>query len=173
MRTWFLCVMFCFIVHSVGLAQAASTQPTAVNSSVPNLMRFSGAAPGSPAGVVGATFALYAEQDGGSPLWVETQNVDVDASGHYSVLLGAGKKDGLPAELFASGQARWLGVKFGDATESTRVLLVSVPYALKAGDAETLGGLPASAFVQNAGAFQFSQIRFDCSAFVTKFGGTS
>ena len=33
-----------------------------------------------------------------------------------------------------------------------RVLLVSVPYALKAGDAATLGGLPASAFVLNADA---------------------
>lgn len=31
--------------------------------------------------------------------------------------------------------------------EQPRVLLVAVPYALKAGDAETIGGLPASAFV--------------------------
>src|SRR6185312_15395766 len=30
--------------------------------------------------------------------------------------------------------------------EQTRVLLVSVPYAMKAGDANTLGGLPASAY---------------------------
>jgi trimeric autotransporter adhesin len=32
--------------------------------------------------------------------------------------------------------------------EQPRVLLLSVPYALKAADAQTLGGLPASAFVQ-------------------------
>lgn len=31
--------------------------------------------------------------------------------------------------------------------EQSRVLLVAVPYALKAGDAETIGGLPPSAFV--------------------------
>src|SRR3990170_1578308 len=31
--------------------------------------------------------------------------------------------------------------------EQPRILLVSVPYALKAADAETLGGKPASAFV--------------------------
>src|SRR4029077_12251658 len=31
--------------------------------------------------------------------------------------------------------------------EQRRVLLLSVPYALKAADSETLGGLPASAFV--------------------------
>src|ERR1041385_3247005 len=34
-----------------------------------------------------------------------------------------------------------------DAAEQPRVLLVSVPYALKAADAETLSGKPLSAFV--------------------------
>ena len=42
---------------------------------------------------------------------------------------------------------RWLGVEGLDIQATARVLLVSVPYALKAADAETLGGLPASAFV--------------------------
>ena len=32
--------------------------------------------------------------------------------------------------------------------EEPRVALVSVPYAVKAGDAQTLGGLPASAFMR-------------------------
>ncbi len=32
--------------------------------------------------------------------------------------------------------------------EMPRVLLASVPYAMKASDAETLGGLPASAFLR-------------------------
>src|SRR5205814_209313 len=34
-----------------------------------------------------------------------------------------------------------------EAEQQPRVLLVSVPYALKAGDAETLGGKPASAYM--------------------------
>jgi len=34
-----------------------------------------------------------------------------------------------------------------DQTEQPRVLLVSVPYAMKAGDAETVGGLSPSAFM--------------------------
>ena len=34
------------------------------------------------------------------------------------------------------------------------MLLVSVPYAMKAGDAETIGGLPPSAFVLANGAKQ-------------------
>jgi hypothetical protein len=97
-------------------------------------------------GVVGITFSLYEEQSSGAPLWLETQNVQADANGHYSVLLGTTKPDGLPAELFTSEQARWVGVQISGQAEQPRVLLVSAPYALKAGDAETVGGLPASAF---------------------------
>jgi hypothetical protein len=46
-----------------------------------------------------------------------------------------------------TGEARWLGVQVSGQQEQPRVLLVSTPYALKAGDAETVGGLPPSAFV--------------------------
>jgi hypothetical protein len=53
----------------------------------------------------------------------------------------------LPLDLFTSGEARWLGVRINGGEEQPRVLLLSVPYALKAADAETIGGLPASAFV--------------------------
>jgi len=60
-------------------------------------------------------------------------------------LLGANSAHGVPAELFASAEARWLGIQVGQQPEHERILLVSVPYALKAGDAQTLGGRPASA----------------------------
>ncbi len=63
------------------------------------------------------------------------------------MLLGTTTADGLPAELFTSEQARWVGVQISGQSEQPRVLLVSAPYALKAGDAETVGGLPASAFM--------------------------
>jgi hypothetical protein len=130
-----------------------STEPFAAAASsteVPRLIKFSGTllderghvVPG-PAGV---TFALYARQADGAALWLETQNVKPDANGDYIVLLGANSAKGVPAELFASGEARWLGVQPEGQIEQPRVLLVSVPYALKAGDAETLGGKPASAF---------------------------
>ncbi|MBI3895184.1 MAG: hypothetical protein HY313_04565, partial [Acidobacteria bacterium] len=100
-------------------------------------------------GVQGITFALYREQSGGAALWLETQNVQLDEQGRYSVLLGSTQSEGLPQELFSSNEARWLGVQVNlpGEVEQPRVLLVSVPYALKAADAETLGGLPASAFV--------------------------
>jgi hypothetical protein len=63
------------------------------------------------------------------------------------VLLGATQPEGLPLLLFESAEARWLGVSAGELPEQPRVLLVSVPYALKASDADTLGGKPASAYV--------------------------
>jgi hypothetical protein len=131
---------------------ASQAQPTtAASSSVPRLIRYSGIATDDlgkhPSGTVGATFALYKDQQGGAALWVETQNVTVDSSGHYAVQLGATKPEGLPAELFTSGEARWLGVSIHGQAEQPRVLLLSVPYALKAADAETIGGLPPSAFV--------------------------
>jgi len=79
---------------------------------------------------------------------METQNLQVGANGEYTVLLGSTRNDGIPAEAFAAGE-RWLGVHVqgvqGEA-ERPRVLIASVPYSLKAVDAETLGGLPASAF---------------------------
>lgn len=96
-------------------------------------------------GLFGVTFSLYREQSGGSPLWLETQNVRA-TNGHYTVMLGA-SSHGLPMEFFSSGQARWLGVQAQGQAEQPRVLLLSVPYALKAGDAQTIGGLPPSAFV--------------------------
>ncbi len=134
------------------LGSAAAQTPA--GSALPRLVRFSGIAKdagGNPAtGVTGITFALYAEQTGGAPLWSETQNVAAGAGGHYTVLLGAAKSEGLPADLFTAEQAHWVGVSVEGQAEQPRILLVSAPYALKAGDAETLGGLPPSAFLMAA-----------------------
>jgi trimeric autotransporter adhesin len=122
-------------------------------NSVPRLVQFNGTLKDSAArsveGVVSVTFALYAEQDGGAPLWTETQNVFAEANGHYNALLGTATSGGFPAELFSasSGSSRWLGVTVARQPEQPRVLLASVPYALKAADADTLGGLPASSYV--------------------------
>jgi hypothetical protein len=95
------------------------------------------------------TVSIYADERGGAPLWEETQQVAVDANGRYSILLGASRPDGLPLDLFASGEARWMERRFERRGEHTqpRVLMASVPYALKASDADTLGGRPASAYV--------------------------
>jgi hypothetical protein len=141
---------------AMALCGGAQAQTAAAGSALPRLVRFSGTAKdaaGNPVtGVAGITFALYAEQTGGAPLWTETQNVPAGAGGHYTVLLGAAKSEGLPADLFTAEQAHWVGVSVEGQAEQPRILLVSAPYALKAGDAETLGGLPPSAFLLAAPA---------------------
>jgi len=123
---------------------------------VPRLVNYSGKAVDvdgkSIAGTAGVTFAIYSEQTGGSPLWLETQNIQADSKGNFTAQLGATKSEGLPLDLFTSGEARWLGVRINGGEEQPRVLLLSVPYALKAADAQTLGGLPASAFMLAAPA---------------------
>jgi hypothetical protein len=136
-------------------ASQVAERPFAVETTqdgVPRLVQFTGTLKDSAArpiaGPASVTFAIYANQDGGTALWSETQNVLADANGHYNVLLGAASANGgLPASLFGSSEPRWLGVTVAREAEMPRVLLASVPYALKAGDADTLGGLPASAYV--------------------------
>jgi hypothetical protein len=137
--------LFCSLLNA---QQTATSGSSAV---VPPLVNFSGKALDAQgkivSGVAGMTFAIYQEESAGSPLWLETENVQADAKGNYTVQLGATKPDGLPLDLFTSGEARWLGVTVNGGQEQPRILLLSVPYALKAADAQTLGGLPASAFV--------------------------
>src|SRR5580658_5032562 len=81
-------------VPGMAFAQAATNSTMAV----PRLIRFSGALgnmPGKPAtGLVGVTFSLYEEEQGGTPIWTETQNVQADASGRYTVVLGSTKNEG-------------------------------------------------------------------------------
>jgi hypothetical protein len=130
-------------------AQNSISSPGAAQ--VPPVIQFSDVArseAGSPlAGTIQITFSLYNDSRGGEALWSETQSVTPDGSGHYSIYLGITKLNGVPTTLFTSGQAHWLGVQVQGQTEQPRVFLVSVPYAMKAGDAATVGGLPPSAFM--------------------------
>jgi hypothetical protein len=140
---------FSLLGSSLNAQQQPASAPIA--ATVPRLVNFSGKtadAQGKPiAGIAGVTLSIYKEQYEGAPLWLETQNIQADTKGNYTVQLGATKPNGLPLDLFSSGDARWLGVTVNGGQEQPRVLLLSVPYALKAADAETIGGLPPSAFV--------------------------
>ncbi len=157
LQSRFKCVGLC-LLSSVLVAQQPDTgrSSTLAAAAVPRLVNFSGRvadAQGKPIpGIAGVTFAIYKGQYEGPPLWLETQNVTADARGSYTVQLGAAKPAGLPLDLFTSGEAHWLGVQVSGQAEQARVLLLSVPYALKAADAETIGGLPPSAFVLAASA---------------------
>ena len=142
------------VIALLVLSVSAAAQTSAANATsapVPPVIQFANVATnlaGSAlTGVVEISFSLYNNSQGGAPLWSETQNVNVDDSGHYSVYVGITKPNGVPTALFTGGQAHWLGVQIAGQAEQPRVFLVSVPYAMKAGDAATIGGLPPSAFV--------------------------
>lgn len=135
-------------------AQCTTNDASACSQGVPHFVKFSGALKslvGVPHnGVVAIRFIVYGDATGGTPLWQEVQNTPVDSQGRYEVALGMTASGGIPMELFTSGEARWLGVQplLPGVEEQPRVLMVSVPYALEAADAQTLGGLPASAFAK-------------------------
>jgi hypothetical protein len=129
-------------------------------------------------GETSITFVIYQNQQGGEPLFAETQTVVPNTAGEYKIELGATLTNGLPAELFATGEARWLEVQIAGQPTQPRVLLASVPYAMKAADATTFNGLPLSAFVlagsntaPNAAALS-ANIAASGSSSVTTTGGS-
>jgi hypothetical protein len=151
-------VMFIGVVilvtnFSILARQTPQNTSAPATTSVPRLITYSGAlrdANGLPiTSVTSLRFAVYKDQYDGAPIWTEVQNVQPDQQGSYAILLGAYSDSGLPTDLFSANESRWLGVQTNvpGATEQPRVLLVSVPYALRSADADTLGGRPASAYM--------------------------
>ncbi|ABF43089.1 hypothetical protein Acid345_4089 [Candidatus Koribacter versatilis Ellin345] len=138
------------LMGGTALAQTNEAAATVAQPTVPRLIRFAGqiAPEAAPSSTVarGITFSLYRSENDTSALWTETQNVSLEKDGKYTVLLGATKSEGLPADIFTSGEAQWLGIRV-EGSHEKRVLLVSVPYALRAAQADTLAGHPALDFV--------------------------
>jgi hypothetical protein len=141
-----LCLILAFT--SVSTAQLASgpriTDSNSSQSLSNRTFSFSGSLPGQLDGALSVTFSIYPDQQSATALWTETQVVQVTGE-KYSVMLGSTSATGLPPEIFSADQAHWLGVQL-NGTEK-RFLLVSVPYAMKAVEAERLGGLLPSDFV--------------------------
>src|ERR1700734_3576298 len=103
MKLRIACAVIGFLSLVLSLNQLTVAQTSAqTTSALPRLIRFGGTVKdlnGNPlTGVIGITFALYSEQSGGAPLWLETQNAAADSNGRYAALLGSTKPDGLPAE---------------------------------------------------------------------------
>ena len=144
-----LCMLFLLFSTAMMAQQAVATADQVIT--VPNLIRFAGTvkdANGLPrVGTLEIKFGLYASKEGGDQLWNESQVVTTDEQGGYAVYLGASEKEGIPLALFSTEKARWLGVQVQGEEEQARALFVAVPYALKAADANTVGGNPPSLFV--------------------------
>lgn len=126
MKSRWACVcMLLILCGSVLGQQSGVSSSTSSQIVVPRLIRFSGVLKDSigkgMSGTAGVTFSLYKEQQGGAALWIESQNVQFDASGKYTVLLGTTKPDGVPLALFTSGEAQWLGVSFERQPGQTRI----------------------------------------------------
>jgi hypothetical protein len=136
-------IPLCGLVRITAFGQT----PTDTTTSIPRLLRFAGNLPGHHGSVTSVTFAIHDSESSAAASWQETQNVAVDGKGHFDALLGATTATGIPLFVFSSESERWLSIRVDGVEASARVRLVSVPYAIRAADADTLGGLPASAFL--------------------------
>jgi hypothetical protein len=154
-----LCLLACAWSRPV-FAQSADAVavPESAAAAPESVVRWSSSLPESAGKTVELKFDLYQNPAGGVSLWSETQTVKVAADGKYTVLLGVTTPEGLPATLFAAGEARWVEAKLaggnsGDNSavsengKTPRSLLAAVPYAFKSVDAASLGGRAASDYV--------------------------
>jgi hypothetical protein len=165
LRTTGIMLVFLTIV-SAAAQSPEPTVPSWINDTdVSRVMRYSGTLKddsGKPvAGSVTLLVSIYENADDLSPLWQETQDVTASEQGRFTIIIGGNSTQGLPVDIFASGQARWLGIKVGPdfSRELSRVLLVGVPYALKsasAEDASRLGGRPATDYALTPAAKRLS-----------------
>ena len=162
-----VCLLTCaFIGTAFGQNDLAVTAGT---GKFPAWVRYTGLVSSQQSRTVNLTFAIYKDPQGGQALWQESQNVDLDASGHYSALLGFASPEGLPQSIFSSADAQWLGIRIDNGPEAPRALLVSVPYAMKAKNADSLAGFSPSDFVlrsemplllQNLGSKRLRLVRY-------------
>jgi len=128
--------------------QSPGLSAPTTGATVPRLVTFSGVvknAGGKPVtGTVTVAFSLYEFSEGGSPLWVENQQVQPDVrcfreqpcrTAFHSICSSAVRRDG------------WEYNRNCPVRSSRTACCWGMPYALKAADAHTLGGRPATAYV--------------------------
>src|SRR5687767_9504453 len=129
-------------VFAIALTPAGAQSQTA--TSVPRIVRvtssFRPADGKPPAPAETMTLSIYAEETGGVPLWQETQTVSVTPDGRFTLLLGSTRPEGLPLDLFASGEPRWLAIRVerpGEREPARIRLLLLNPVATSADAANT------------------------------------
>jgi len=133
------------LLNGVVLGEPGGSIPTPINYQGTLLNQSTGSP--VPNGQYSIVFSVYSTSTGGSPLWQETQTVDVE-DGLFSVLLGA--VVALDASIF-DGSPRYLGIEVeGDGEMTPRQLLASVPYAFHAEDADTLDGMEGADLEESA-----------------------
>jgi hypothetical protein len=79
-----------FLTSLTAEAQQSAAAPAAMGASnvVPSLINYTGALKDASGrtltSITGVTFLFYSAEQGGTPLWLETQNVTPDKTGRYS-----------------------------------------------------------------------------------------
>jgi len=129
----FLCVALalCVVLPSIAVADAIAPTMIPIEGEIKT-------ADGIAA--VPVVISVYAKRDDTTPLWTEQQLVRVDSAGKYSISVGSTTEAGIPAEVFAGGAARWIGIAVQGESEQPRTMIITVPYAVRAREAETIGG---------------------------------
>ncbi|MEC9072009.1 MAG: hypothetical protein VX938_06500, partial [Myxococcota bacterium] len=123
----------------------------AVARGVPNQIPYRGSLTtedGSPVNTqVTLEVALYVDATGGAPVWGPVVYPDVPVQdGDLSLILGVPPGEPVAPEVFA-GDALWLDFVVDGQPLEPRQQILSVPFALKASDAEQLGGVAAEEFL--------------------------
>src|SRR5438132_2579113 len=113
------------------LVTAAHSAVAAVPLQVTEMGRLLDASSQPVSGTVSLKFSVYDVATGGTALWTEMQSIALD-NGYFVVQLGS--VTSFPTDLW-NGSKRFLGVTVNtDSEMAPRETLVSVPYALQAGD---------------------------------------
>ncbi len=159
------------------LALAASPVLAAPPAVVPVQGRLANVAGGpSTDGKYGLQFMLYASLTEPVAYWQETQIGVQVASGMFFTTLGkADPKNPLPIQQLATSAEAWLGVSVDGDPELPRVRLLSVPYAVVAGEsthAQTADALakPLTADMLPIGFVTSDKINFTYAASNSKGG---
>jgi hypothetical protein len=147
-------VAVCSLVAGAALMTGDATAQTA-HAMPPTLIPVSGqltTSTGQPrTGSAVLVLSLYDARDDAAPRWIEHQVVTLDSNGRYDVQFGSTFDGGIPPDVFTNAPTvRWLGVGIENEAEQPRVMLVSVPFAARAANADALSGKPATDFVLSA-----------------------
>lgn len=110
-----------------------------VDAQVPHLLNYQGrlAENGVPFdGTAEITFSFYDASSGGTAIWSETHNIEVQ-NGIFNVLLGSGEE--IPDNLFLENNELYLGISVNDNNEfEPRSRVSSVAYASRSNSAATV-----------------------------------
>ncbi|MBN2104222.1 hypothetical protein JW835_09310 [bacterium] len=122
-----------------------------MDAQVPQLMNYQGYLMDSGENPVNGdlpmVFMIYGVAEDGTALWSETHESVTVTDGYFTVLLGS--ETPIPKSVF-NGEDCYLGITVGSDAEMTpRKRLVSVGYAFRAGEADSLGGFGAANYVRS------------------------